>query len=180
MFAWLCHTRADVPQPFRHLRPGERYFVVWPFVDIIRSAIQSANAGGLVRYAFLPYEDGLTLFLTAPDGQEVQLRLQGRPDAQGSIVDALDTYLSPVEPALPSHHIATTRDSVCLADDADAPHAGATAVDPAADMACSRRRCSRPMRWPMSARTPAVGLLLATCAWLSASRTGRRSSALPK
>lgn len=135
MFAWLRRKPSNAPHAFRHMRPGGRYFVVRPFVDHDQVGHPVGESWIFVRHAFLPYEDGLTLVLAAPDGREVPLRLQLRGDAQGPIVDALDSYLSPVEPAPPTHRIAITRDSVCLADDADAPHAGVVAVDRTADMA---------------------------------------------
>ena len=135
MFAWLRRSSTVAPpQGFRHLRPGERYFVVRPFVDYDQVGHPIGERWTFVRHAFLPYEDGLTLTLAAPDGCEVPLRLQWRPEAQGPIVDALETYLSPLEPVLPAHRIAVTRDSVCLADDADAPHEVSIRVDPNADM----------------------------------------------
>ncbi len=139
MFAWFRRKRADAPQAFRHLRPGKRYFVVRPFVDYDQIGHPVGERWTFVRHAFLPYEDGLTLILAPPDGREVPLRLQWRADAQGQIIDALDRYLSPVAPALPTHRIATTRDSVCPADDVDAPHAGVVAVDWAADMVALAR-----------------------------------------
>jgi len=134
MFAWFRRKPADAPQAFRHLRPGTRYFVMRPFVDYDQIGHPIGERWTFVRHAFLPYEDGLTLILAAPDGREVPVRLQWRADAQGPIVDALDRYLSPVAPALPTHHIATTRDSVCPADAMDAPHAGVVTVDRTADM----------------------------------------------
>jgi hypothetical protein len=135
MFAWFRRKPADAPQGFRHLRRGKRYCVVRAFVDYDQVGHPVGERWTFVRHAFLPYENRLTLVLAAPDGREVPLRLQWRAKAQGPIVDSLDRYLSPVEPALPKHHIATTRDSVCPAEEADAPHAGVVAVDRTADMA---------------------------------------------
>jgi hypothetical protein len=134
MFSWLHRKRADAPQAFRHLQPGTRYFVVRSFVDYDQVGHPVGECWTFVRHAFLPYEDGLTLVLADPDGREIPLRLQWRADAQGPIVDALDSYLSPVKPALPTHCIVITRDSVCLADDADAPHTGVLALERTADM----------------------------------------------
>lgn len=134
MFGWLRSRTIAGPQGFGHLRPGGRYFVVRPFVDYDQVGHPIGECWTFVRHAFLPYEDGLTLAMAAPDGCEVPLRLQWRAEAQGPIIDALDTYLSPVEPALPAHRIAITRDSVCLADDVDAPHEITVAVDHIADM----------------------------------------------
>ena len=48
-----------------------------------------------LRYAFLPYEDGLTLFVRSPDGRENEVRLQWRPESQGAVIDALDGYVTP-------------------------------------------------------------------------------------
>lgn len=133
MFALFRRKRPDSPQAFRHLRPGERYFVVRPFIDYDQVGHSVGESWIFVRHAFLPYEDGLTLVLTGSAGREVPLRLQWRADAQGAIIDALDTYLSPRAPVPPPHRIMLTRDSVCLADDTGAPHQGVLAVDPSAD-----------------------------------------------
>lgn len=140
MFAWFRRKPANAPQAFRHLKPGKCYFVVRPFVDYDQVGHPVGERWTFVRHAFLPYEDGLTLILAAPDGREVPLRLQWRADAQGPIIDALDRYLSPVERALPTHRITTTRDGVCPREDADAPHASVVAVDWAADMVALAER----------------------------------------
>jgi hypothetical protein len=42
---------------------------------------------------FLPYEDGLSLFVHLDEGAERQIRLQWRKEEQGAIIDALPTYL---------------------------------------------------------------------------------------
>ena len=41
----------------------------------------------------MPYEDGMSFFMSLDDEQEWQLRLQWREDAQGAILDHLTDYL---------------------------------------------------------------------------------------
>jgi hypothetical protein len=44
---------------------------------------------------FVPYHDGLSLYV-APDGQrEWQIRMQWLPEGQGPIIDNLESYLRP-------------------------------------------------------------------------------------
>ena len=51
--------------------------------------------GCMIRSTFLPYEDGLSLFVARDDGTEMQIRSQQRAEAEGPIIDALDRYVAP-------------------------------------------------------------------------------------
>lgn len=49
-------------------------------------------------HSFLPYEDGLSLFVS-PDGtSEWHIRLQWQPEGQGEVVDDLSRYIKPAQP----------------------------------------------------------------------------------
>lgn len=97
MLGWFrCHrTRTKPEAPFRHLRPGCVYAVVRRFADYDRIEHPVGERWTFLRHAFLPYEDGLTLFVRMPDGRSDEVRLQWRPESQGAIIDALDLYVAP-------------------------------------------------------------------------------------
>jgi hypothetical protein len=83
--------------PFQHLRPGARYVVRVAFRDYDGETHPEGESWVFRTHSFLPYEDGLSLFVSRPDGSERQIRLQWRPEAQAGIIDALDRHIAPVE-----------------------------------------------------------------------------------
>ena len=136
MFGWLRRRRPAAAEPataFAHLVPGTRYHVVRAFLDYDQVGHPVGECWTYLRHGFLPYEDGLTLFVAMPDRKERWIRLQWRPERQGAIIDALDSYLSTTPIARRTITIALTRDGVCMGDDIAAPHAGVLEVEEAAD-----------------------------------------------
>lgn len=127
-------TATKCAKPFAHLRPGQTFHVVRAFIDYDQMGHPVGECWSYLGHAFLPYEDGLTLFVALPDGRERRIRLQWRAEAQGEILDRLDTYLSTTPPPRRTVRIALTRDSVCMGDDVDAPHDGVLEVDADADV----------------------------------------------
>lgn len=47
-------------------------------------------------YSFVPYEDGLSWFISLNGRQEWQIRMQGRAEAQGAILGHLAEYVQAV------------------------------------------------------------------------------------
>lgn len=140
MFGWFKRPGAarapePEPEPFGHLRPGRRHRVVRAFVDHDGATHPVGGTWTFLRSTFLPYEDGLSLFVRTPEGVERRIRLQWRPEAEGPIVDALHDHVLPTRERSGRCTLLLTRDSVCLADDVHAPHAFALDVDPDADAA---------------------------------------------
>lgn len=87
------------PLPFKHLRVGERYQVVVPFTDYDGDHHPEGEAWTFLTHNFVPYHDGLSLFVT-PDGNEKrQIRLQWTPEEQGEVIDGLENYLRPIGPS---------------------------------------------------------------------------------
>ncbi|MES2957696.1 MAG: DUF3601 domain-containing protein [Pseudomonadota bacterium] len=74
------------------LWPQATYRVVTAFVDYDDVSHGVGDRWRFLRKAFLPYEDGLSLFVDV-DGQEVHIRMQCRDDAQGPIVNAFSNYV---------------------------------------------------------------------------------------
>jgi len=83
--------------PFKHLQPGSRYAVRAAFTDYDGAVHPEGETWTFRSHSFLPYEDGLSLFVGWPDGSERQIRLQWRPETQGAIIDALERFIAPVE-----------------------------------------------------------------------------------
>ena len=49
----------------------------------------------LLRTSLLPYDDGLSIFVEDEPGQQRQIRMQWRDEAQGPVIDNLKDYLQP-------------------------------------------------------------------------------------
>lgn len=136
MFGWLKRRTIEPavrPQPYAHLVPGRRYHVVRAFVDHDGKAHPVGESWTFHRATFLPYEDGLSLFVAAPGSPPRQIRLQHRVEAEGPVIDALDRHLLPLPDTAGAWPLVVTRDSVCLADDINAPHLGLLDVPHDAD-----------------------------------------------
>jgi hypothetical protein len=82
---------------FKHLRSGALCVVRTAFTDYDGALHPAGETWAFQRHSFLPYEDGLSLFVSGPDGTERQIRLQWRPEAQGAIIDDLARFVAPVE-----------------------------------------------------------------------------------
>jgi hypothetical protein len=85
------------PGAFKHLTPGARYAVLQAFEDADGLVHAVGEQWTYLGYNFVPYEDGLSLFV-AVDGQgQRQIRLRWREDAQGPVVDTLDSHIGPAD-----------------------------------------------------------------------------------
>ena len=74
------------------LWPQAKYRVVTAFVDFDNVTHPVGERWTFLRKAFLPYEDGLSLFVEE-NGREVHIRMQSRDDAQGHIVRTFSEYV---------------------------------------------------------------------------------------
>ena|SRR5437868_15549593 len=87
------------PKPdFKNLRVGRSYRVVKAFRDYDGNLHESGEVWTYRGHSFLPYEDGLTLFIDR-SGQTVQpsvVRLQWRPESQADVIDHLPAYLEEI------------------------------------------------------------------------------------
>jgi hypothetical protein len=81
------------PMSFQHLSTGQQYIVVKAFADYDHAVHPVGETWRFLRHSFLPYEDGLSLFVSRDGQSERHIRLQWRQDAQGEIIDHLETYL---------------------------------------------------------------------------------------
>lgn len=81
---------------FQHLAVGRRYRVVQEFTDFDGSVHPVGEEWTFSGHSFLPYDDGLSLFVSTGGGSVRQIRMRWTPDDQGPVVDALREYVAPV------------------------------------------------------------------------------------
>jgi hypothetical protein len=81
---------------FQHLVIGKRYRVVRAFTDFDRRGHPAGEEWTFEGHSFLPYDDGLSLFVQPDKGGAHQIRMRWTPEDQGPVVDALREYVHPV------------------------------------------------------------------------------------
>ena len=77
------------------LQSGRRYRVLREFTDFDGDAHRAGEEWTFLGSNFVPYEDGLSLFVSKDGVSEWQIRMQWRPEAQGPVLDRLDAYVGP-------------------------------------------------------------------------------------
>ena len=88
-------TTALPTRDFMHLVSGRRYTVVQAFADFDRDEHPVGEAWTYIGSAFLPYDDGLSLFVEIDDKTR-HIRMQWRDEEQGPIIDRLKDYVQEV------------------------------------------------------------------------------------
>ncbi|MFZ1676169.1 MAG: DUF3601 domain-containing protein [Saprospiraceae bacterium] len=74
---------------------GSQYTVIKSFSDYYRILHPVGETWTFVRSDFLPYEDGLTLFVIPENSAfEISFHLQWRSEQQGEIIDHFQDYVS--------------------------------------------------------------------------------------
>jgi hypothetical protein len=74
------------------LTPGQTYQVITAFKDYDGITHPVSENWRFVKKNFLPYEDGLTLYVERA-GQDTSIRLQWRPESQAQIVDNFSDFV---------------------------------------------------------------------------------------
>ena len=77
------------------LKAGRRYRVLRAFTDYDGDVHPPGEEWTFLGTSFLPYDDGLSLFVSLDGRQEWQMRMQMRPEAQGAVLDALESFIGP-------------------------------------------------------------------------------------
>jgi hypothetical protein len=80
---------------FRHLLAGGWYTVIKGFWDYDGVGHAEMETWSFQGYSFLPYDDGLSLFVSFDGEHEWHIRMQCTEDRQGPIVDSLADYVVP-------------------------------------------------------------------------------------
>jgi hypothetical protein len=91
---WMASV---APRDFGPLQVGARYEVVEPFVDHDRVTHEAGESWRFLGHNFLPYDDGLSLFVSLDDAQEWHIRMQWRPEEQGPVIDDLASHVRMIE-----------------------------------------------------------------------------------
>lgn len=91
------HWSAGAQRSHQFLVAGRRYRVVRPFTDYAGAPHPAGEEWTFLGSAFLPYEDGLSWFVSLDGTREWHIPMQWRDDAQGPIIDALSTYVQPIQ-----------------------------------------------------------------------------------
>ncbi len=74
---------------------GSRYRVIRAFEDYQRTLHPVGEEWVFLGDSFVPYEDGLTLFVSLDGVQEWGIPLQWRDEEQGPILESLADYVQP-------------------------------------------------------------------------------------
>ncbi len=82
---------------FMHLVSGRSYEVVQSFVDYDRREHPVGETWQFHGHSFLPYDDGLSLFVSTEEGGLRQIRMQWRDEEQGPVIDALHRHVRAVD-----------------------------------------------------------------------------------
>ena len=77
------------------LVPGQIYRVIKTFTDYDGTVHPVDESWRFVKKSFLPYEDGLSLFIER-NKQNVSIRLQWRTESQAEIIDNFSDFVAEV------------------------------------------------------------------------------------
>ena len=88
------YTNHGVGHGFAHMTPGKRYRVVKPFKDFDGQVHPVGEEWTYVGTAFLPYDDGRSIFVSLDGEKEWHIRMQDRAEEQGPILDNLKDYVA--------------------------------------------------------------------------------------
>ena len=84
---------------------GQRYRVIKSFTDFDGAVHPVGEEWYFVGSAFLPYDDGLSLFVADPAGNEWHIRLCWRPSDQAHVCESFHEYITSVDKGRPSETI---------------------------------------------------------------------------
>ena len=87
------YSSRDVGRSYLHLEPGVRYRVRQAFRDFDREEHAVGETWWFIGSAFLPYDDGRSLFVSFDGEREWHIRVQDREEEQRAILDKLWEYV---------------------------------------------------------------------------------------
>ena len=73
--------------------PGKRYRVVKAFTDFDRQEHPVGEEWVYIGTAFLPYDDGRSIFVSVDGEREWHIRMQDRAEEQQPVLDGLKEYV---------------------------------------------------------------------------------------
>ncbi len=87
------YSSRGVGHGYAHMVPGKRYRVVKAFTDFDRQVHPVGEEWTYVGTAFLPYDDGRSIFVSLDGEREWHIRMQDRAEEQGPVLDRLHEYV---------------------------------------------------------------------------------------
>lgn len=87
------YSDRGVGHSYAHMESGVRYRVKKEFIDFDRQVHPVGETWWYVGTAFLPYDDGRSIFVSLDNDREWHIRMQDRPEEQGPILDKLWDYV---------------------------------------------------------------------------------------
>lgn len=90
---WSGHKSPNGGLSYQFLHAGKRYVIIKEFSDYDSHIHPVGEKWIFLGYSFLPYDDGLSLFVSLDDKHEWHIRLQLRPEEQSHITDKLSEYI---------------------------------------------------------------------------------------
>lgn len=91
---WSSIEASNCGKEHQFLHAGKWYRVTTDFVDYDGDRHEAGERWQFLGYSFLPYDDGMSWFVSLDGAREWHIRLQWRPEAQGEILDNLAVYLA--------------------------------------------------------------------------------------
>ena len=88
------YSSRGVGHGYAHMVPGKRYRVVKEFVDFDHQVHPVGETWWYVGTAFLPYDDGRSIFVSLDGDREWHIRMQDRVEEQGPVLDKLWEYVA--------------------------------------------------------------------------------------
>jgi Domain of unknown function (DUF3601) len=89
------YTNHGVGNSWRHLEAGKRFRVIKAFKDFDGQEHPVGEEWTYLGTAFLPYDDGRSIFVSLDGEREWHIRMQDRAEEQGPILDRLHEYVGP-------------------------------------------------------------------------------------
>lgn len=94
---WSGSSARNAGRSYRHLLAGKKYRVATSFIDYDGDAHHAGEAWTFLGFSFLPYEDGLSLFVSLDGCGEWLIRLQLRAEEQAEVVNNLEHHIEAIE-----------------------------------------------------------------------------------
>ena len=95
---WSSHQAPNTSKEHEFLIAGKRYRVIRQFSDYDKAAHLVGEEWTFLGCSFVPYDDGMSFFVSPDGAGEWHIRLQWRPEEQGDILDHLANYLAEIPP----------------------------------------------------------------------------------
>jgi len=90
---WSAHDAPNSGRAHNFLQAGKLYVVIKEFADYDRHTHALGEQWCFLGFSFLPYDDGMSFFVSFDGAQEWHIRLQWRAEEQAHVLDNLSEYV---------------------------------------------------------------------------------------